>query len=658
MTTDFKQITDITDKPAFLLGSNYWPAHAGLNMWSDWQPGKIKTELLRMVDLGFNVHRSFLFMPDFIPTPDRVEPEMLDRLVEYLDICDYCGLGTILSFFVGHMSGEDWDVPWRQGRNFYSDPTLLKIQQMYVETIVQTCTEANSLIGWILSNEIPNYEPEGSPADVTSWARTINKSIRKFDQKHPISIGDGCWSPEISRRLTNFRLRDLAQHQDFLGIHFYPRSGNPWHQSFTAAFRTRLAQQWGRPVVVEEFGHSAAMGSEINQAHYYRSILYSALINDARGTLNWCFADFELPDVRPYSHHPHELQFGLMKPDGSYRKAASEMQKFGGVTKSLDTGNWQKIEQSKVGLIIPSCYYNNYPYDWDNEFTEWYSLYLNNFSLMKRAGLNPSIIYEPAIDLENDGIKTHEIKLDPDEYPVIFCPRLKRLNARFWLQIQGYVKAGGILYTSFAHDSWLPDQEELFKIETDLKFGLPYYHDSESIRVSTCTQSGEQQSSFILNLIRNEIEFANCPILNYSGEKIMEDTAGNPVVLTVQHGSGKIFYSPYPLEMLALNDNSLQNDALLKKIYQIAAGEIQNQSAVRIDGEDIESGIWLDQNAGILKIIILNHSWDSRDCSIIINPHHSTRDYQIKKNYNLSAMSVEVDDIQLDSTAVKEMLSR
>ena len=460
---------DINNLPVFLLGSNYWPGHAGLNMWSDWQPEKIKVEFEKMISLGFNVHRSFLFMPDFIPTSQQVEPLMLERLNEYLDLCQEVGIATILSFFVGHMSGEDWDVSWRGDSNFYTDSHLIDIQKLYVETVVQACNDSKALMGWILSNEIPNYEPRGSAADVVEWAKKITGWIRKIDTHRPISIGDGCWSPEISRRLDNFQLRKLSGPQDFFGIHFYPLSANPWHQSFTAAFRIRLAQYWGKPVLVEEFGQSATMSSEVNQAHYYRCILYSSLINGAQGTLNWCFSDFELTNTRPYSHHPHELRFGLMKSNGNMRQAAEVMQKFGSVVKSLHSENYKRIDAPPIGLIIPSSYYYRYPHDWDSDFEDWYPLYLNTFSLMKRSNLNPVIIYEPALEIENGGQASHTLALNPAELPILFVPRLKRLTAPFWEQLKQYVTNGGILYTSFAHDSWIPDQEEFFQIKTDLR---------------------------------------------------------------------------------------------------------------------------------------------------------------------------------------------
>jgi endo-1,4-beta-mannosidase len=88
----------------FLLGVNYWPGKVGVQMWSRWDPEQIREDLIRMTELGMNAHRSFLFMPDFLPTPHETNPVMLERFQQYLTLCEEIGIGTFPSFFVGHMS--------------------------------------------------------------------------------------------------------------------------------------------------------------------------------------------------------------------------------------------------------------------------------------------------------------------------------------------------------------------------------------------------------------------------------------------------------------------------------------------------------------------------------------------------------------------------
>lgn len=648
--TDHTGQTPLFDK--FLIGSNYWPGHAGLNMWNNWQPEKIQVEISKMLELGFNVNRSFLFMPDFIPSGKFVDPVMLDRLDEFLQICETSGIQTILSFFVGHMSGEDWDVPWRGDRNFYTDQHCLDAQEIYVSTVVKKCFKSPSILAWILSNEIPNYESRGTADEVKAWAAFIRQCIRKIDTVHPICIGDGCWTPEVSRRLKNFQLRKLADEQDFLGLHFYPRSADPWRQSFTAAFRLGMARFWKEPVIVEEFGLSTAMSSEHNQALYYRDVLYSALINGAKGTLNWCFSDFELTETRPYSHHPHELRFGLMKSNGEIREAGREMQKFASMAKPLIAENWQPVEFQKCRLWIPSTYYYDYPYDWDNEFEEWYPFYLNTFSLLKRANLNPEMIFEPAIDLEKNGEYTHEIDLDPSDGQILFLPRLKRITASGWEKIKTYVKDGGTLYASFAHDAWIPDWEEFFQIKSDVKFGLP----ATDVSPVVCLQENKafkfDDPCFATG--SDSEEYASCPVLTAKGKAVLEDKSGRPILLHMQHGKGNIFFNTYPMEMLGLHDRTGLMDNILMKIYQYLRNFRGTKDPVSFHGIDIEAGVWKSPDNKKLKVILLNHAWSKRTGELRIYNSYGQLSDGKSRTYSLSAKTVQVIDLRLADGTYRE----
>jgi endo-1,4-beta-mannosidase len=569
-----------------------------------------------MADLGFNVNRSFLFMPDFVPTARCVEPVMLDRFQEFLHLCDTADIQTIPSFFVGHMSGEDWDVQWRQGKNFYTDEALHNIQKMYVQTVVQAAAGSRSIAGWIATNEIFNYEPCGSADEIASWGRWVTEWIREIDQENPISLGDGARGPETSRRLMNFQTRKYIPFIDFIGLHFYPRMGNPWHQSFTTAYRVNISQFWNKPVIVEEFGHSTTMGSEQNQADYYRVVLYSALMNGAVGTLNWCFSDFDLYSDRPYSHHPFELRFGLIKTSGKLRPAGKVMSEFSKQATELASKEWQREILPEIAVLVPSNYYYQYPHDYDSQFAHWYPLYLEVFSQLKRTNLQPRLLLEPAIELENNGHLSHELNLDPELHPVLILPRLKRITAVFWQKIIQYVVSGGTLYTSFAQDHWIPDWEEFFGINSDLKFGIPAVRRWEKLVVTPTKEWGifTNQSHFELALKNKDKDFdiAYCPIISTFGEVLLEDQEKHPILIRQNHGKGQVYFSAYPLEMISLSNPDHDAEQLLQPLYKSLWQMHGTDSTIHFDGKDLEYGIWHNSISDRLKVMVLNHADDKR----------------------------------------------
>ena len=91
-------------------------------MWTDrYDPRVVREELGVLAANGCNVTRSFCYWPDFVPEPEKLDARVLERFADFLDAHREAGLGTIPTFIVGHMSGENWDPSWREGRDLYRD---------------------------------------------------------------------------------------------------------------------------------------------------------------------------------------------------------------------------------------------------------------------------------------------------------------------------------------------------------------------------------------------------------------------------------------------------------------------------------------------------------------------------------------------------------
>ena len=85
-------------------------------MWRDYDRSVVCGELRVLREHGLNMTRSFFFWPDFMPEPDVIDEDMTARFADFLDLHAELDLRTVPTFIVGHMSGENWDPPWRAGR--------------------------------------------------------------------------------------------------------------------------------------------------------------------------------------------------------------------------------------------------------------------------------------------------------------------------------------------------------------------------------------------------------------------------------------------------------------------------------------------------------------------------------------------------------------
>ncbi|MBN2281166.1 MAG: hypothetical protein JXQ65_11340 [Candidatus Marinimicrobia bacterium] len=620
--------TDSKGKKLFILGVNYWPSSSAISMWSHWNLEELEDDVKRMKGIGINLCRFFIFMSDFMPIETQVDPVMIDRLIAFLNICEKYELYTMPSFFVGHMSGEDWDVGWRNGRNILTDSNMIKAEKLYISEVVKATKQFKFILGWLLSNELPNYVGQQEPEIIEKWTEEIINTIKYLDSK-PVSIGDGAWSPEVVSEYDRwkFQLRKLNKYQDFVGLHYYPRVMKPDHHAYTTAFRLRMAQNWKKPVFVEEFGTSTVLCSEENQAHYYREVFFSALINGAFGTMGWCLNDFDFKDKRPYSHHAFEDKFGIVRMDKSLKPTANEYIKFSKIVKKIYSDKYQKIENN-AGLIIPSNYYYKYPYQFEPEFDRWYDFYLETFGLMKNGFNDVECIFEPAIELNHENDIQPVDKLDPKKLPLVFAPRLKLFTKKYWLSIVEYVKNGGNLYCSFANDSWVVDWHKVVGVEMDCKFGVPDFRDCMELEIKVEKEFGEFQvgDRFKISLDNSHPEKSYCKIISDDAEILMRDQFGSPFLHRHKVGKGNVYFTPYPLEILALGSNDNRLKLAIIKIYKAIYNDTYTQNIVEIIGNDFEFGIWKNIESGNYKVIILNHSWENTKGQINVKKNFICKD--------------------------------
>src|SRR4029453_7767933 len=146
------------------VGANFWSRSGGPRMWKRYDPALVREELGVLAEHGCNVTRSFCYWPDFVPEPETLDEQVLERFSDFLDAHLEDGLGTIPTFIVGHMSGENWDPAWRQGRDLYRDVWLVSQQAWFAAELARRFGRHPAVVGWLISNEMPLYGGPGTSA--------------------------------------------------------------------------------------------------------------------------------------------------------------------------------------------------------------------------------------------------------------------------------------------------------------------------------------------------------------------------------------------------------------------------------------------------------------------------------------------------------------
>jgi endo-1,4-beta-mannosidase len=528
------------------LGVNFWSRTGGPRMWSRYDGAVVREELAVLQAHGLTVTRSFCFWPDFVPEPERLDEDVLERFGDFLDAHLELGLGTIPTFIVGHMSGENWDPAWRHGRDLYRDVWLVSQQAWFAAEIARRFGRHPAVVGWLLSNEMPLYGGGASAEDVTAWARILVQGVRSAGASQPISVGDGAWGVEMTGADNGYSLRSLVPLVDFVGPHVYPMQDDEMRQMLAAAFTCELAGSFGRPVVLEEFGVSSDFAADRHAAAYYRQVLHTTLLAGARGWLAWNNCDYD--DLRhedPYRHHVFETHFGLTDRDGRPKPQLRELAAFAALVRELALTGWEPVRDD-VAIVVPEHFERELP------FTA--PAYREDI----RAGLFQAYVAAREADLpvelvrERDGI--------PASARLVLVPAAKLLTAPGIDRLRDLARTGATVYLSYFAGStanqrgpWLSWLDEIFGVRHGLRYGLVDPIEGDEVTFELVADLGDLRAGDRLSFhVAGEASArALLPVETVGAEVVAVDGRGRPALLRYALGAGQTILCTYPLEHMA-----------------------------------------------------------------------------------------------------------
>ncbi len=569
------------DMPVSWLGANFWSRSGGPLMWSRYDATVVREELTTLRDHGLTMTRSFLYWPDVMPAPHQLDEGQLVHFGEFLDLHAELGLTTIPTFLVGHMSGENWDPPWRQGADLYSDTWMVAEQAWYIRNVVERWSEHPAVAGWLISNEMPIYGMEASQKAVTAWAELMIQAVRAGGGNQPVSIGDGAWGIEVTGHDNGFSVRELGALVDFVGPHVYWMETDVCRQHLKSAFICELAAVGGRPVVLEEFGVSSDFASAVNSGHYYRQQLHLSLLGGATGWIAWNNTDYDpLVAQDPYRHHPFELHFGITTADGTPKAPLIELQEFGRILEAIDLSGCERIP-AQTALVLSSYLESGYPLADEQDRTLVFGALQQAHIAAREADLALGFVREI------DGIVSG--------YKLYLVPSTKQLTGPSWLRLGELAEAGATVYVSycagesdFQRGPWWTATEELFGVRHQLVYGLvdPIEDDVAQLRFEVDFGSIKAGETLSFRVGGGPNARAFLPVEVTDGQVVARDGHGRPAIVLRPRGTGAMVLSTYPLEHLAASCGRV-NPEQTWRLYSALAERAGVCSAVTVDSPEV-----------------------------------------------------------------------
>jgi endo-1,4-beta-mannosidase len=540
------------DSPELWVGVNFWSRAGGPRMWVNYAPEIVREELATMRDHGMTVTRSFLYWPDVMPTPDALDETVMANFADFLEAHSELGMTTIPTFLVGHMSGENWDPAWRNGRDIFEDVWFVARQAFYIRSVVERVGAHPAIRAWLLTNEIPIYAHwktggiGSSAQSVISWAQLLVDAVRAGGSRLPVSIGDGAWGVEVTGRDNGFRVRDITGLVDFLGPHVYRMETDQVRQHLTAGFICELLDFGGLPVVLEEFGLTSDYVSEANAAHYYRQLLHNSLLAGSTGWLAWNNTDYDAIETQaPYVHHPFELHFGLVDQFGRPKAQALEMKAFAELLARLDVAHTSRPD-ADIAILVSSFLEAQYPFTEPQDATIVFETARQAYVASREADL------AVVLAREVDGL--------PSDAKVILLPSTKQLLATSWTRLRELAQAGATVYASYfvgehanQRGSWWPNLDETFGVTKQSRYGIVEPIVDDVLRARFLVSFGGIPQGTVLEFAvgGNENSRSYLPVVPAGAEVLAVDQHDRPVLLRRRVGTGQLILCTYPIEYMA-----------------------------------------------------------------------------------------------------------
>ncbi len=368
---------------AFLLGINYWPRRSAMYMWERFDLGEIREDFARVRSLGLSVVRFFIMWDDFQPQADRMDPQMLARFDAVMNALADAKLQAMPTFFTGHMSGvnylPEWaldhsrpngrfrtftrglrELPWGAG-DFYSG-ALLDASRLHVRSIGERVRGHEALYLWDLGNEFSNLRSANSPVESAQWSKQLTEDLFEVS-------GAATTAGNHSEDLTQDRgIRPSSfcapfpcavMHGYSVYSHFARSRTDPEVVPFLCQVMQSMS---GKAVLFNEFGNPTcppntvspydrvplpgdpapeskelpsnaapyACLTEDEMASYCFEVLDRLQQRGALGAFWWNWADYakELSSTPPFDRAQHEMTFGIIRSDGSYKPVADTLKRF------------------------------------------------------------------------------------------------------------------------------------------------------------------------------------------------------------------------------------------------------------------------------------------------------------------------------------------
>ncbi len=496
-------------------------------------------------------------------------------------------------FLVG-VATREYDVPYRNGRSFFEDG-MVRAEEEHLKHFIAPYRDEELILFWDICDEPEWYSKmpgaEGLPYDrtrIVRWVQSMYDAIRSVDSNHLITLGFG----HIATANYGMDVRDMAEILDLMAVTAYPGEADEGldtvRNNYTVPFHVKMNSRRKPVFTCEAPGMSSISYSEDMIGRYYRTSLYSNLVNGSTGALSWVYNDFEESVWHEGAPEKYliEPSFGIISTDGRLKPSGKELQDFAAFVRKTEIGRCRP-KRAEVAVLVPEGYYRNLGVSRKKIYTA--------YLLAKGCGVDCDLVWT------SEGL---------EGYRILLLPTTTGMTTSMWDTLRRFVEEGGIVYHSYESGSLNIYFNRLFGVEVQTQEADRGYRRLTAKRDWAVWRQGDE-----IILSERQPEHA-LRVRCKEAETLFAFDDGKPALLRNRYGKGTAY-----LAVLSLDNGLMQipyRDFLASASF-VMVNEMIREARIRrilwFDHPAIEVG-WMEEarpergRDGIQESIIICISHD------------------------------------------------
>ena len=617
-----------SQETAFRLGTRFVSPQNGPLFWTTHSSEHLSKELAAVATCGFDTIRLPLPVSVFMPGPNQVNPDAIERFRMVLALSREAGLNVTVCLLSGPLCTPNGSQPgWSDTTPhlLFADPTFIRTAASLARQLVVAARSMPVVKSWEITRGIPRWDAP-LPLDTTrSFFEALRSALRENDPDGliPISPGDGLVS--IDPEEPGHAPEILAPATDSLSVALELRERETMRHSQHAAFACARLRPLGRPFSLSEFGSPPGLCSDEVMAAETRSILYSALLGGAWGVsyrasqaITAAGTTGELLD-----HAGHALNAGALGKAGSWLAPAREVRSFADMLASQDLSpGCLRLPPAEAALILPDEL-SGMPLPADptyglsrprpvasrGEREESAQLLRECFTLLSSTGLSVDVVPESVL-------------LRGGVYRLIVAPLGHRHRATTWRRLMELAHTGATVYVPWSggHDLQAAgfggvDFRELTGCHHKLRPELP---STPKAWVSMELKEGSVGCEVPPDE-RDVLPISRCMVSVEDAEVLSKDTDGRAALLKHKLGRGRVIFSCYPWERLVMRYARSRTRSGLPLLYRLLRQRAGITAWATTDNPRVQAtafGAQRDNGRAELYVLVANHGYGKETARI------------------------------------------